>query len=162
MNDGEGRCGAALARGVTGVLGALAVVAGATALPGVAHAATLFNGTYTAVQKSFTIDPRTGARIDQPDQVGIWIVSSTCAIQGCTARAVRIGGSFDFVFDGRQWNRLAVPRTGTCRGATVPAFAAALFLVPQSDGSLTGAVTSTVDCDGVAVDSSLPLTVTPS
>ena len=159
MDKRDGHRGVVLAKSMTG---ALLIAAGVAASPGVAHAAPLFNGTYTVVQKSFTIDVRTGARMEQPDRVELWIVSSTCALSGCVAEVVKTGEFFNMVFTGDQWNRLAVPRTGTCRGATVPARAAAMSLVPQSDGSLSGAATLTVDCDGVLLDSSLPLTVTPS
>lgn len=144
---------------------ALTVTASGIALPAVAQAAApSFNGSYTVVQKSFTIDPSTGARIDRPDQVSIWIAFSPCTITGCVAHVVSNSlHTFDMVFDGTQWNRVALPpRTGICNGAIVPARAAAEFLVPQSDGSLSGAVTSTVDCDGVLLDSSLPLIANPS
>lgn len=161
MNERGGRCGSTLAKSTTAVFGAVVIAAGAITVTAIAHAQSLFNGTYTTVQKSYVIDARTGERIAQPDQTGIWIVTSSCLMLGCTASAVKAGEGFDFVFDGKQWNRHAVPPTGTCGGVTVPARAAAVYLVPQSDGSLSGAVTSTVDCGGATVDSSQPLTVTP-
>lgn len=144
---------------------ALVVAAGGLTLAGVAGASPpSFNGTYTVVQKSFTIDPRTGARIDQPDQVSTWIVFSACTLPGCAAHVVSNSlRDFGMAFDGTRWNRVALPpQTGTCNGATVPATSAAEFLVPRSDGTLTGAATATVDCNGVPIDSTQPLVATPA
>ena len=124
------------------------------AFAGVANAATGFNGTYTAVQKTFMIDPQTGAQVAQPDQVSTWIVFSACSLPGCTAHIVSNSvNALDMVFDGKQWNRLAIPpQTGNCGGATVPARGAVQVLRPRADGSLSGALTSTVDCGGAPVE----------
>ena len=100
----------------------------------------------------------------QPNQNGIWIVQSSCLTLGCIAHVVisKALTDFDMMFDGTKWDRLAVPQIGTCDGATVPARTAHESLVPQANGSLTGALTSTVDCNGASVDQSQPLRVTPS
>jgi hypothetical protein len=65
----DGRFGVMLGRGAAATLGALALAAGGTAFAGVADAATGFTGTYTAVQKTFMIDPESGGQVPQPDQV---------------------------------------------------------------------------------------------
>jgi hypothetical protein len=144
-------CGTVLKKGMTAMLCALTVAAGGTALAGVANGATLWVGDYNAVQKI----------AGQPDRVGIWNVTSTCGFMSCLARVANREGGFDWMFDGNQWNRLAVPRVADCNGATVPAISANETLVPRADGSLSGAVTSTVDCNGATVDLSQPLTLTP-
>jgi len=163
MTIREGRCGIRLST-VAATVGTVALAAGG--LVPAAHAAPPldFNGTYTAVQKSFMIDPNTGAQIDAPNQVSTWIVSSACMLAGCVAHIVSNSlDALDMVFDGRQWNRVAIPpQTGNCGGATVPARAAVQFLVPRVDGSLSGAMNSIVDCGGAPVALSQPLTVTPS
>ncbi len=146
-------------------LGALLTFAArGIALPDIAHATPLFVGTYTAVQKSSSIHDPTEASGAGPDQNAIWVVRSSCALVGCLAHVV-IGQAltdFDMIFDGTKWDRLALPPIGTCNGATVPARSAQEFLVPQANGSLTGATTSTVDCNGTSVDLSQPLNLTPS
>ncbi|HEY6573649.1 MAG TPA: hypothetical protein VI029_01685 [Mycobacterium sp.] len=158
------RFGIVPSRGAAATLGALALAAGGMAFAGVANAAPPFIGTYTAVQKSFMIDPQTGAQLAQPDQVSTWIATSYCSISGCTTHIVSNSlNALDMVFDGKQWNRLAMPpQTGNCGGATVPARGAVEVLLPQADGSLSGALTSTVDCGGRSVAVSQPITVTPS
>lgn len=145
-------CGVVLKKAMMAVLCSLVVAAGATAHAGSARADAPFNGTYTAVQKVS----------GQPDRVSLWNVTSTCGFTSCVARVVNGAGGFDWMFDGNQWNRLAVPRLAECNGVTVPARSAHETLVPRADGSLHGAVTSTVDCNGTTVDSSLPLVLTPS
>jgi len=162
MKMREDRCGIVPARAIAAVLGTVAIMAGGLALPAVAGAATPFTGSYTAVRQSSTVDPHTGAPNPAPDQVNTWIVSSSCALTACIAHVATAREGFDMLFDGQQWNRLAVPHTGTCNGATVPARSAAWYLVPQSDGSFSGAVTSTVDCNGAPVNLSQPLTLTPA
>ncbi len=164
MTNRDGRLGIVLSRGAAATLGALALAAGGTAFAGVANASTGFNGTYTAVQKSVMIDPETGGQVAQPDQVSTWIVFSECSIPGCTAHIVSNSlNALDMVFDGKQWNRVAItPQTGNCGGATVPARGAVQVLQPRADGSLSGALTSTVDCGGAPVALSQPITVTPS
>jgi hypothetical protein len=138
-------------RGAVTVLGALTVAAGGTALAGVAHGTTLFTGAYHAVVSS----------PGQPDRVSIWNVSSSCALISCVAHVAQPAGGTDWLFDGNQWNRLAVPQLGDCNGVTVPARSARQTLVPQADGSLSGSMTSSVDCNGTTVDRSESLTVTP-
>ena len=99
-----------------------------------------------------------------PDQNGIWIVQSSCLTLGCLAHVVisRSLTDFGMMFDSAKWDRLAVPQIGTCNGAaTVRARSAHEFLVPQGSGSLTGALTLTVDCNGTSVDFSQPLSVSP-
>jgi hypothetical protein len=144
-------CGIVLKKGMTVVLCALTVAVGGTALAGVAQEATLWVGDYNAVQKIS----------GQPDQVSIWKVTSTGAFLSCVAHVANKAGGSDWMFDGKQWNRLAVPQTGDCNGATVPARSARETLVPRADGSLSEGVASTVDCNGVTVDMSQPLTLTP-
>jgi hypothetical protein len=152
MNQCEGRCTCIRNGATAAALGALAVAAGVLAPSASADTLPLFNGTYTAVQKSSAM----------PDQVSLWNVQAACGIQGCLAHVVADSlTGFDMMFTGTQWNRLAYPQTGTCNGANVPARSASEFLVPQPDGSLSGAVTSTVDCNGAAVDASQSLTLTP-
>jgi hypothetical protein len=152
VSEHEGRCTGILNRGVTAALCALTVAAGGWAQPGVANATPLFNGTYTAVLKSPAA----------PDQVSLWNVSSTCVIQACVAHVVADSlTGFDMMFTGSQWNRLAYPQLGMCKGAKVPARSASQTLVPRAEGSLAGSVTSSVDCDGAPVDVSQSLTLTP-
>jgi hypothetical protein len=141
---------------------ALAVAVVSTAIPSTvagADAAPLFNGSYTVTQKAQT-DPASGAGL--PDRTSTWIVSSACALLGCLAAVVSDSlTSFNLMFDGTKWTRLSTGDTGTCGGVTVPASAAALFVVPQGDGSFTGVRTVTVPCGGTSADLSQPLTVTP-
>ena len=152
MNQCQRRCTDIRTRATAAAFGTLAMAAGALAPSTSAETLPMFNGTYTAVQKSSAM----------PDQVSLWNVQSACGIQGCLAHVVADSlTGFDMMFTGTQWNRLAYPQTGTCNGANVPARTASEFLVPQADGSLSGATTSTVDCDGAAVDASQPLTLTP-
>lgn len=106
-----------------------------------------FNGTYTA---------------DENGHTSLWIVGSPCTLMGCKAHIVSKAIGSDWLYNGTQWSRLAWPLTGTCNGAIVPARAAQQYLVPRSDGSLSGAVTATVDCGGATVEQSHPLTLTPS
>lgn len=163
MTIRDGRRGVRLSTVAATTVGTVAVAAAGMAPA--AHAAPFdFNGTYTAVQKSFTIDPNTGAQLDAPPQVMTWIVFSACALPGCVAHIVSNSlDALDMVFDGRQWNRVAIPpQTGNCGGAPVPARAAVQFLLPRVDGSLSGALNSIVDCGGAPVALSQPLTVTPS
>jgi hypothetical protein len=89
---------------------------------------------------------------------------SACSLPGCTAHIVSNSvNTLDMVFDGKQWNRQAIPPlTGNCGGATVPARDAVEVLQPRADGSLSGALTSTVDCGGAPVNLSQPITLTPS
>lgn len=142
---------------------ALPVLAGGLAPISAAQSGPPFVGTYSAVVKPYTIDPRTGAHVSQPDITSLWNVFSTCTLSGCTAKVA--SGSqlgFTMVFDGTQWGRVAVPATGICRGAPVPARFATVTLVPQADGSLSGTLVSNVDCDGVAMGLPLPLSLTPA
>jgi hypothetical protein len=143
--------GMVLKKGAITVLGALTVAAGSTALAGVAHGTTLFTGAYHAVVSS----------PGQPDRVSIWNVSSSCAFLSCVAHVAQSTAASDWLFDGNQWNRLAVPQFGDCNGVTVPARSARQTLVPQADGSLAGSLTSSVDCNGTTVEESESLTVTP-
>jgi hypothetical protein len=164
MTNRDGRLGIVLSRGAAATLGVLALAAAGMAFAGGADAATGFNGTYTAVQKTVMIDPESGGQVPQPDQVSTWIVFSACSLPGCTAHIVSNSvNALDMVFDGKQWNRQAIPpQTGNCGGATVPARGAVQVLQPRADGSLSGALTSTVDCGGAPVNLSQPITVTPS
>jgi hypothetical protein len=143
----------------------LALGAIAMTPPHVAQATPLFVGTYTAVQESsMPASSPTDTPVAQPNQNGIWIVQSSCLTLGCIAHVVisKALTDFDMMFDGTKWDRLAVPQIATCNGATVPALSAHESLVPQANGSLTGALTSTVDCNGASIDQSQPLRVTPS
>jgi hypothetical protein len=144
-------CGIVLWKATTVVLCALIVAAGGTMVAGVARGATLFTGSYDAVLKV----------PGQPDQVSIWNASSYCALRGCVAHVASPADGSDWLFTETQWTRLAVPQIGTCNGVTVPARSASQILVPQADGSLSGAVSSTVDCNGATVDLSQPLILTP-
>ena len=140
----------------------LAVTVSGIALPNVAHATPLFVGSYTAVEDSpSAARPETPGT--QPDQSGIWNVQSSCLTLGCLAHVVisKSQTDFDMVFDGTKWDRLAVAQVGMCNGATVAARSAHEILLPQANGSLTGTITSTVDCNGTSVNLSQPLIVTP-
>jgi hypothetical protein len=139
-------------RAVTVLVCALTVVTGGTATAGVAQAERLFNGTYTAVQKT----------PGQPDLVLLWNVMSACAIQSCIAHVADKFGGSNWIFDGARWSQLAVPPTSTCNGVAVPARNVHRTLTMRADGSLSGAVTSTVDCNGVTTDLTEPLTLTPA
>jgi hypothetical protein len=138
--------------GLASALCALGVVAGATSVAGVAAAVTPFNGTYTGVLKV----------AGQPDQVSLWNVMSTCQFQSCVAHVITRTVGSDWLFDGTQWTRLAVPQTGICNGASVPAISAHQTLTPKGDGSFAGAVTSTVNCNGTTVDVTQALSLTPA
>ena len=140
---------------------AVGVLAGGLAPASVAQQLPPLAGTYRAVVKPYTIDRATGARIYQPDFVNLWNVFSSCSLPGCTAH-VMSGAllSFDMVSDGAKWDRIAVPATGPCRLGPIPARFAQVTLVPRSDGSLSGTLTSMVDCDGVPMGLPLPLELT--
>jgi hypothetical protein len=147
---------------VLGRIGAIAAVvavaaSGATAVAD-ADAIRLINGSYTATQKP--VGGAHGASL--PAETNTWIASSWCALSGCLA-AVASSSLINFTLlsDGTAWSRLSTGDTGDCHGVTVPAVTANLRLVPGGGGSYTGVRTVTVPCDGVAVDLSQPLTVTP-
>ena len=145
-------CGSVLKNGVTAVVGVLAVAAGGLSIAGVAHAAQSFNGTYTAVLKS----------AGQPDEVSLWNVTSDCGFSPCLAYVVSKAHGTDWLFDGSQWKRVAVPLTGTCNGQTVPARSVSQTFAPRGDGTFHGVFASSVDCNGTTVNSAQTLTLTPS
>ena len=145
-------CSSILMKGVTTVVGALAVAAGGLSMAGIAHAVPPFNGTYTAVLKS----------PGQPDEVTLWNVTSNCGFAPCLAYIVSKAHGTDWLFDGSQWKRVAVPLTGTCNGQQVPARSVSQTFVPRDDGTFHGVFASSVDCNGTTVNSSQTLTLTPS